>query len=650
MNEDRKMDQVNQSLVDKTLRKYDKESNTRLLSGVSARIVSIIAISWSIYQLWTAVFGSPPSQLHRSVHLGFALILTYLMYPMKKASYTKGIPKYDVILSLMGASVAIYWLINYQSILYRAGDPVLSDIIMGGVAILILAEAARRVSGLPIITIAIVFLIYCFIGPIMPKVLAHKGFSFTRIITHMYLTTEGILGIPTGVSASFVFMFILFGAFLEKTGIGKFFIDISNAIAGRAVAGPAKVAVVTSALEGTISGSSVANTVGSGSFTIPMMKKLGYKPEFAGAVEAAASTGGQIMPPVMGAAAFLMAEFTNTPYSSIIVSATLPAILYFSGVFAGVHFEGHKLGLKGLSDDQIPSIKKVLKERGHLFIPIVGIIYFMVSGITPAKAAALGIVTAIICSSLRKETRMKPMDFIEALENGAKTAVGLAIVASTAGIIVGVVTLTGLGLKLANAIVSLSGGNLLLTMIFTMFSSLILGMGVPTTANYIITSTIAAPALLNLGVPMIAAHMFVFYFGIIADLTPPVCVAAFAGAGIAGANPMKTGVQATKLALGAWIIPYVFVYSPCLLFIDGTIAETMYTFCTALVGMIYVCAGVANYFIIKNTVIERALMIAGGLMLVKPGIYTDIIGIIIIILVTVLQLKRKHSKMILNED
>lgn len=637
-------DKINTNVAEETLRKYDKESNTRLLNGISKRIVSIVAISWSIYQLYTAVFGALPSQLHRSIHLGFALVLVYLMYPRKKSLYRKGIPIYDIMLSLLGASVALYWLFNYRSILLRAGDAIPSDIIIGGIALIVLIEAARRVSGLPIITIAVFFLIYCYLGPHMPRVLAHRGFNIERIISHMYLTTEGIIGIPTGVSASFVFMFILFGAFIEKTGVGQFFIDIANAIAGRAMAGPAKVAVVTSALQGTISGSSVANVVTTGSFTIPMMKKLGYRPEFAGAVEAAASTGGQIMPPVMGAAAFLMAEFIGTSYTNIIIAAALPAILYFTGVFAGVHFEGVKLGLKGLSDDQIPNVWEVLKSKGHLLIPIIGIVYFLVSGLTPSKAAASGVGLAIVASFIRKETRMKPKDFIEALENGAKTAVGLAVIAATAGIIVGVVTLTGLGLKMANGIVSLAGGSLFFTMFLTMISSLILGMGTPTTANYIITSTIAAPALLKLGVPVIAAHMFVFYFGIIADLTPPVCVAAFAAAGLSKGDPIKTGFIATRLAIGAWIIPYIFVYSPSILMINTTFIGALGVFCTSIFGMVAIAAGVEGYFIAKASIIERILLVIGGLVLVKPGLYTDIAGIVIVLAISYIQYKRNDKK------
>ncbi len=411
---------------------------------------------------------------------------------------------------------------------------------------------------------------YSYFGPYFPGFLAHRGYSIQRIVSHMYFTTEGILGIPLGVSASFIFLFILFGAFLEKTGIGKLFIDIADAIAGWAAGGPAKVAVITSALEGTVSGSSVANTVGSGSFTIPMMKKLGYRPEFAGAVEAAASTGGQIMPPVMGAAAFLMAEFTNTPYIEIAKAAAIPACLYFFGIFIEVHFEAKRCGLKGMSRDQLPKFMEVLLKRGHLFVPLVAIIYVLIEGYTPTYAALVGLGLSIVAGMITKATRMSPWDIITALQAGARGAVGVAMACATAGIIVGVVTLTGIGLKMANGLVEIAGGNLFFTLFFTMITSLILGMGVPTTANYVITSTIAAPALVMLGVPMLAAHLFVFYFGIVADITPPVALAAYAGAGIAKSNPFWTGVTATKLAIGAFIIPYIFVYNPAMILIGTT--------------------------------------------------------------------------------
>src|SRR5512139_1563971 len=467
--------------------------------------------------------------------------------------------------------------------------------VIGAIGTLLTLEAARRIVGLPIVVIASTFLVYAYLGPYFPGFLTHRGYSVERIVSHMYFTTEGILGIPLGVSATFIFLFILFGAFLEKTGIGKLFIDIANAIAGWAAGGPAKVAVITSALEGTVSGSSVANTVGSGSFTIPMMKKLGYRPEFAGAVEASASTGGQIMPPVMGAAAFLMAEFIGIPYIDIAKAAAIPACLYFAGIFIEVHFEAKRCGLKGKAWDQIPRTWTVLKERGHLFVPLIAIIYILTEGCTPSRAALVGLVLSVVAGAIKKATRMSVPEIFNALEAGARGALGVAIACATAGIIVGVVTLTGLGLKMANGLVELAGGNLLFTLFFTMITSLILGMGVPTTANYIITSTIAAPALIQLGVHPLAAHLFVFYFGIIADITPPVALAAFAGAGIAKADPMKTGITATKLAIGAFITPYIFVYNPSMLWIDVTWYGFIQTLITSVTGMSLIGAAMIGF-------------------------------------------------------
>jgi TRAP transporter 4TM/12TM fusion protein len=461
----------------------------------------------------------------------------------------------------------------------------------------------------------------------MPGFLNHRGYSIERIISHMYYTTEGVLGVPLGVAATFIFLFILFGAFLEKTGIGKFFIDLANSVAGFAAGGPAKVAVLTSALEGTVSGSSVANTVGSGSFTIPLMKILGYKPEFAGAVEAAASTGGQIMLPIMGAAAFLMAEFIGMPYLDIAKAAAIPALLYFTGIWIMVHFEAKKLGMKGLSRDELPKLSKVMKERGYLFIPLIGIIYFLVEGSTPIKAALYGLLLAILASFIRKDTRLSLKDFLEALETGARNALGVSIACACAGIIVGTITLTGLGLKLGNGLIGLSGGNLILTLIFTMITSLILGMGAPTTANYIITSTIAAPAIVMLGVPVLAAHMFTFYFGIIADITPPVALAAFAGSAIAKSNPLKTGIIASKLAIAAFIIPYVFVFNPALLLINTTPLQIIQMIITSVLGMIGIGAAMEGYFMTHAGKLERVAFLVGGLMLVDPGLLTDIIGL-----------------------
>jgi TRAP transporter 4TM/12TM fusion protein len=480
-------------------------------------------------------------------------------------------------------------------------------------------------------------LIYAYLGAYFPGFLTHRGYDVKRIVTHMWFTTEGIMGIPIGVSATFIFLFILFGSFLTSTGIMRFFMNLANAVAGWASGGPAKVAVLASALEGTVSGSSVANTVGSGSFTIPLMKSLGYRPEFAGAVEAAASTGGQIMPPVMGAAAFLMAEFINLPYIEIAKAAAIPALLYFTGIWVVVHFEAKKYGLRGLPREQLPRLLKVLKEESYLILPLVAIIYLLVEGSTPMTAAMGGLGLCVAVGMIRKETRMNIPRLLDTLEQGARSALGVAAACATAGIIVGVVTLTGLGLKMGDGLISLAGGVLILTLIFTMITSLILGMGAPTTANYVITSTIAAPALIKLGVPVLGAHMFAFYFGIVADITPPVALAAFAGAAIAKANPFKTGVIATKLAIAAFLVPYIFVYSPTLLLINATLFSMIQMITTSIIGMVGIGAAVEGWYWTRMSWWERIPMFIGGIMLIDPGTLTDIIGIILIAVITAVQ-------------
>ena len=548
--------------VDDLLEKFDPESRYLRLTGRWAGIVRIIAILFSLFQLYTALFGVFEAQIQRTTHLMFALCVVYMLYPLRRKRGDENIHPLDLFLAILSLAAGSYSLLNYEVLMESAGLYSTVDFGMAILGILLTLEATRRIVGLPMVCIAGFFLLYSYFGPYFPGFLAHRGFDLKRIATHMWFTTEGILGVPLGVSATFIFLFILFGSFLTSTGIMGFFMDLSYAIAGWASGGPAKVAVIASACEGTVSGSSVANTVGSGSFTIPMMKKLGYKPEFAGAVEAAASTGGQIMPPVMGAAAFLMAEFTNTPYVQIAKSAVIPAILYFTGVFVVVHFEAKKCGLKGLPTEQLPRLFKIIKERSYLILPLVGIIYFLVTGSTPMRAALSGLGLCIFIGLFRKETRINFKKLLDTLESGARSALGVAIACATAGIIVGVVTLTGLGIKMGDGLLSIAGGMLLPTLFFTMLTSLILGMGAPTTANYVITSTVAAPALIKFGVPVLAAHMFTFYFGIIADITPPVALAAMAGAAIAKSNPWWTGVNATKLAVAAFIVHYIFVFNP----------------------------------------------------------------------------------------
>ena len=626
------------------LKKYDRESNTMQYTTFMAKVVSALAIAFSVFQLYTAIFGVLDAQLQRAVHLGFGLALSYLLYPTLDSWSRQTIHPLDVILAVLGAAAPAYIVYEYQNLVLRAAMPTELDIVVGVTGILLVIEAARRVVGIPMVCVVLAFLAYAFAGPYMPGVLAHRGLTVNQLVSHLYYTTEGIFGIPLGVSSTFIFLFILFGAYLESTGLGKFFIDAANAIAGWASGGPAKVAVLSSGLMGTVSGSSVANVVGTGSLTIPMMKKLGYHKNFAGAVEAAASTGGQLMPPVMGAAAFLMAEFVGVPYIEIVQAAIIPAFLYFMGVWLGVHFEAKRSNLRGIPRDQLPRLGTLLRERGHLALPLIVIVYLLVSGYTPMRAALVAIFLSILVSSLRKSTRMKPLEILLGLETGARNVLGVLVACAAAGIVIGVVTKTGVGLKLASGLLEFSGGMLLPSMFFTMITAIVLGMGVPTTANYVITSTIAAPALIQLGIPVLAAHMFVFYFGIIADVTPPVALAAYAGAGISGGNALMTGVNASKLAIAAFIIPYMFVLSPELLMIDATVGGLALSLFTAVIGMVAISASLIGYLADHCLPAERFVLFVGGLLMIKPGITTDIVGIMIFAAVIFFQWKRKRQK------
>ena len=632
-----------EALAQEVLKKYDRESDTMQYTGFMAKIISAIAISFSVFQLYTAFFGVLDAQLQRAVHLGFALALSYLLYPTCKSWSRSSLHPLDALLAVLGAASPAYIVIMYRELAMRAGLITTPDLVVGVIGVLLVIEATRRVVGIPMVVVVTAFIVYAFAGPHMPGVLSHRGLTPEQLVGHLYFTTEGIFGIPLGVSSTFIFLFILFGAYLESTGLGKFFIDIANAIAGWASGGPAKVAVLSSALMGTVSGSSVANVAGTGSFTIPMMKKLGYRKEFAGAVEAASSTGGQLMPPVMGAAAFLMAEFVGVPYIEIVEAAVIPAMLYFAGLWLGVHLEAKRTNLKGVPREQLPKAWVIFKERGHLAIPLIVIVYLLVTGYTPMRAALVAIVLSIAVSALKKSTRMKPIEIIRGLEAGARNVLGVAIACAAAGIIIGVVTKTGVGLKLASGLLALSGGYLLPTMFFTMITSLILGMGVPTTANYVITSTIAAPALLQMGVPVLAAHMFVFYFGIIADVTPPVALAAYAASGISGGKPLITGVNASKLAIAAFIIPYIFVLSPEILMINATVFSLIFAAVTAILGMVGVSSAMIGYLVDHSSPVERVLQFVGGILMIMPGVWTDIPGFIIFVLVVMWQSRRKKK-------
>ena len=626
-----KEEKIRELSAEEVLQKFDKESNKREMSGLWGYIINGICVLFAAFQLYTATFGILDAHLQRAIHLTFGFLLIFLLYPTRQSwSKTKMNP-IDVLFALAGACSAMYIVYNYNELVLRAGMNTETDFIVALIGTVLVFEAARRVVGWPMIIVALVFLLYAFFGPYVPGIMAHRGVGLEEMFDHLFFTTEGIFGTPMGVSSTFIYLFILFGAYLEATGLGKFFIDLANAIAGWAAGGPAKVAVLSSGLMGTVSGSSVGNVAGTGSFTIPMMKKLGYRPAFAGAVEAAASTGGQLMPPVMGAAAFLMAEFVGVPYFDVVKAAVIPAMLYYIGVWLGVHYEAKKFGLKGTPRDQLPKFKDLFLEKGHLAIPLIVIIYLLVSGYTPMRAALAAIALSIVCACLRKSTRISFKQVIQGLIDGSKGVLGVLIACATAGIIIGVVTKTGVGLKVATALLDLAGGKLLPAMFFTMITSLILGMGVPTTANYVITSTIAAPALIQMQVPVLAAHMFAFYFGIVADVTPPVALAAYAGAGIAGANPMRCGVIAAKLAIAAFIVPYIFVLAPELLMINATAFTITYSALTAILGMWGVSMSMIGFCQNLLNLPQRLAFLVGGICMIIPGTLTDGIGIALII-------------------
>lgn len=644
--------------VSEIVAKYDKEAVYRTFKGWLDLAIRCLCILFSAFHLYTAAMGAFAPQIQRSVHLGFVLTLIYLLYPARADGDRHKLVWYDAVLALLGAAVCFYIIWNYDTIVMEADVPGAMDFIMGGLAIVLVLEATRRIVGLPIALVALVFLLYAKFGAYIPGMLGHRGFSFSRIISHMYLTTEGIFGMPLGVSASFVFLFILFGAFLHSTGLGKFFIDLALAAAGRYVGGPAKVAVLASGFFGTISGSSVANTVSTGTFTIPLMKSVGYRGAFAGAVEAASSTGGQIMPPIMGAAAFIMAQFLGVGYVEIAKAALIPALLYYLAVGFMVHMEAKRLGLKGIPKERLPHTWHVLREGGYLLIPIFVLIYLLIQGYTPLKAAYYCILSTVIISavannwkawqgaSYSNESETAALlecniatgkDILQAMENGARLALGVAAACACTGLVIGVVTLTGMGLKLANTIVMLSGGSFMLTLLFTMCASIILGMGLPTTAKYIVLATIAAPAIQTFGVPALAAHLFIMYFGILADLTPPVALAAYAAAGIARADPNATGFMAVKMALAGFLIPYIFCYNPGLLMIGATPVEIAFYVVTAAFGIASLSFASVGYWVRNLHLWERLPLIGAAIALIFPGLYTDLIGAGIMVVVYILQ-------------
>ena len=625
--------------LESVMKKFDQESNVRIWEGKARIAVNLVLASFSLFCIYVTLFTSWLEEHRLTSFMAWIVFLGFLVFPAKKTGHrVNHMPWYDILAMAVGTSAFLYFNIFAMDIIQQGSRFEPYQIIIGIVGILALAEVCRRSVGLPILIVAAFFIVYALLwGLANPSLWGKLNYS----VRYLFYSKEGIFSTPVNVCSKFIVVFIIFGAFLERTGIADFFINISNAFVGGFSGGPAKVAVVASAMEGMVSGSSVANTVGSGSVTIPLMKKTGYKPEFAAAAEAAASTGGQIMPPIMGAAAFLMADYVQLPYGQIALKAILPAVLYFAGIFVAVHLEAKKLGLRGLTREELPRIKPLLKKV-YLLLPLVMLIYLVgTSSKSIQYAAALAILAAIFVSMFSRETRVTPKRLLEALAAGGQGTITVAAACGIAGIIAGTITMTGLANMLINGIVALAGNQVIIALFLTMLCCIVLGMGVPTTANYCIMAATCAPILIRMGVPAVAAHFFVFYFGIVADLTPPVALAAYAGAAIAQANPMKTALTATKLAIGAFIVPYVFALNPAMLFIDTTPFEVVTICITSFVGICAISAALEGYLLKPMAPIQRFMSAAGGLLLIYPGLVTDVIGLTLAAAVAVSQIAQK---------
>ena len=618
--------------AEELMKKYDRESNVRIWEGVPAKIIRYLCAAFSLYCIYVTLFSTMMPEEKLNLFLGLVLILGYLNYPISKKHVRPNyIPWYDFVLLIVGAIPFFYCALHATSIIKLAArvtrDPKM--IVMAVVAILAYMELCRRCVGIPILCVVGVLLVYAF-----------SNVRFGKVIYDLFYTTTGMMGTPINVCAKYIVVFIIFGAFLERTGISAFFINLANSIAGASAGGPAKVAVISSALCGMVSGSSVGNTVTTGSVTIPMMKRTGYKPEFAGAVEAAASTGGQIMPPIMGAAAFLMAEYMGIPYGQVALKAILPAVLYFLGIYIAVHLEARKLGLKGIPKEELPKFTKLL-PKVYLLLPLIVLVWLVATNTHTMQfsaSVAIGVTILVglynnlvttITKSQDKSDNLTFTKFFDALEAGAKSCITVAVACAMAGLVAGSVTSTGLASKLITAVVTISGGHVMIALLLTMLCCIVLGMGVPTTANYCIMASTCAPILITIGVPQVAAHFFVFYFGIVADITPPVALAAYAGSAIAKAPPMKTAFNASKLAIAAFIVPYIFAMNPAMLFVDTTPLQVVLVVLTSIIGLFGVAAGLNGYLFRPIHPIIRVALIAAGLLMLDPTVLTDIVGIVI---------------------
>mgnify|MGYP001070177551 FL=1 len=624
------LDDQMQADLDEVMRKYDRESNTRVWEGWQRWVVGILMVAFSLYCIGMTLFFSGLPETRLAAFLAMIVFIGFLTYPVKKGHVKVNfMPWYDIVLMLVGTACFLYFAFNALPIIKLATRIQTHHVIIGAIGILVLIELCRRCVGVPILCVLGALLVYTFYNQLSYNPSLYQALK--NVVYKLFYTTNGVIGTPINVCYTYIVLFIIFGAFLERTGIANFFIAFANRLAGWSAGGPAKVAVISSALCGMVSGSSVGNTVTTGSVTIPMRKKPCSHPDLPGAVEAAASTGGQIMPPIMGAAAFLMAEYMDLPYATVAVKAILPAVLYFTGIFIAVHLEAKKLGLKGLSKDEMPKWAD-LGKKIYLLAPLVLLVWLVSSGAkTMQFSAAVSILAAVIVGFLNKDERLTFKKIFEALEAGAKGAITVAVACAIAGMIAGCITVTGLASILINAIVQLAGSATFIGLILTMVCCIVLGMGVPTTANYCIMASTCAPILIKMGFPLVAAHFFVFYFGIVADITPPVALAAYAGSAIAKSDPMKTGINATKLAIAAFIVPYIFAYSPAMLFVNVTsVWEVIQIVLSALLGIFGVAAGLEGFVLRKMNWLYRIVCLVGGLGLMIPGAISDLVGLVLI--------------------
>lgn len=661
--------EIDHEKTQKLAEKYDSEIRFRPLDKTATWIVSGLLVSLSIFHYYTAGFGLLREATHRGVHLAFVLSLIFLVFGFSKSHYQRepkstwyapgGIPLYDWIIAIALALSVLYIPYIFEDLAFRVGNPLPQDVLMGSILLIGLLEATRRAMGWPLPIIAIVFMAYAMFGPYFPGLLKHAGNTWSQVVNHMYLTSQGVYGVAVGVVATYVFHFVLFGVLATRIGLGQLFLDVASTVAGRYAGGPAKVSVFGSAMFGMISGSSVANAVTVGSLTIPAMIRVGYPRHFAAGVEAASSTGGQITPPIMGAAAFLMIEFLGIPYQQIAIAGIFPAFLYFFGMFMQVHFEAKREGLRGLTAEEMPKLKQSFKMRWPTLIPLAMLIGMLASGRTPYLAAFAGITGCIVVGILNPYTRLRLRDLYEAFETGAKYALAVGAAAGTVGIVIGVVTLTGVGFKISYIVIAASQAlasgaaiflpealtdmqslTLIAALVMTGIVCILMGCGVPTTANYLIMVAVAAPTLVQLGVQPIAAHFFVFYFGILADITPPVALAAYAAAGMAGSDPFKTGNTAFRLGITKLIVPFVFVFSPSLLIsVQGfTWYEFFVTLLGCMVGLVLLSAALSRFMLVGMKSWERWLCTIGALLTIIPGLTSGIIGLVICIPVFIRQL------------